>query len=302
MKRGEYSVDFGRLITAMITTFDDKGQLDLDRQTTIIEHLIKNGTETIIVCGTTGESPTLSKHEKMRLFEHTLETVNGRVKVLLGTGGNNTQESVALTREVEDLPADGIMLVTPYYNRPNQEGMYQHFKATAESTERPIMLYNVPGRTSVNMNAETVCRLAEISNITMVKEASEDLGQMVEIIANTPDDFVLYSGDDSLTLPVLSIGGYGVVSVASHILGVQMRQMMDCYVNGQVLKASKLHQKMYHYFQVLFSAPSPVPLKKALEILGFEVGSVRLPLVPLSHEEEIIIRSYFGEKIIIDPK
>lgn len=286
-------MEFGRLITAMVTAFNDEGDLDLKRQTQVIEHLIQTGTETIIVAGTTGESPTLSKDEKLRLFEHTLEIAGGRVKVIAGTGSNNTKDSIELTRKAEELGVDGIMLVTPYYNRPNQEGLFQHFKAIAQSTALPVMLYNVPGRTGCNMEAETVCRLAEISNITMVKEASGNLSQMTEILRGTPDGFVLYSGDDSLTLPVLAIGGYGVVSVASHVLGRAMTDMINAFVHGRLDEAAKLHQQLEPQFKALFKAPSPVPVKTVMKELGVDAGPVRLPLVPLSQKEREHILGHF---------
>ncbi|GGK13290.1 4-hydroxy-tetrahydrodipicolinate synthase [Caldalkalibacillus thermarum] len=286
-------MSFGRLLTAMVTAFDVEGKLDLKRQTKVIEHLIQTGTETIVVAGTTGESPTLTKDEKLTLFEHTLEVTDGRVKVIAGTGSNNTQESIALTQKAEQLGVDGVMLVTPYYNRPNQEGLYQHFKAIAESTSLPVMLYNVPGRTSVNMEAETVCRLAEIPNITMVKEASGHLGQMTEIIKGTPDDFLLYSGDDNLTLPVLAIGGYGVVSVASHVVGREMSRMISAFVEGNVSEAAQIHGELYPKCKALFAAPSPVPVKQVLTELGIDVGPVRPPLVPLSESEKTHIMNYF---------
>ena len=222
-------MEFGRLLTAMVTAFDAEGELDLHRQTKVIEHLIQTGTETIVVAGTTGESPTLSKEEKLQLFKHTVEVAKGRAKVIAGTGSNNTKESIELTKKAEALGVDGIMLVNPYYNRPSQEGLYQHFKTVAESTSLPVMLYNIPGRSAVNMTVETVVRLAEVPNIKLMKEASGDLGQMTEIIRNTPDDFILYSGDDNLTIPVLAIGGVGIVSVASHVLGTEMSQMIHVF-------------------------------------------------------------------------
>lgn len=286
-------MEFGRLLTAMVTAFDDEGALDLNRQTKLIEHLIHTGTETIVVTGTTGESPTLTTDEKLRLYEHTLEVAAGRVKVIAGTGTNNTKDSIALTQQAERLGVDGIMLVTPYYNRPNQEGLYQHFKAIAESTSLPVMVYNVPGRTGCNLEAETVCRLAEIDNITMIKEASGNLSQMTDILRNTPEHFVLYSGDDSLTLPVLAIGGHGVVSVASHVVGIQMREMIEAFFKGNLAEAAKKHQLLEPQFKALFKAPSPVPVKTVLNMMGIEVGPVRLPLVPLNEREKEQILNHF---------
>lgn len=277
----------------MITTFTQEGDLDLQRQTKVINHLLETGTETIVVAGTTGESPTLSKEEKIELFEHTVAVSRDKGKVIAGTGSNNTRESILLTRHAEACGVDGIMLVNPYYNKPNQEGLYQHFKAIAESTTLPVMLYNIPGRSAVNMNVETVCRLAQIPNITMLKEASGDLGQMTEVMKNTPEDFILYSGDDSLTLPVLAIGGYGIVSVATHVLGSEISRMVQLFVDGQITEASQLHQDIYKMCSALFSSPSPVPVKRVLEHYGIEAGPVRLPLVPLTESEEEFILSYF---------
>lgn len=286
-------MNFGRVLTAMVTTFDQEGSLDLQRQTKVIDHLYQTGTETIVVAGTTGESPTLSKEEKIQLFEHTVAISRGKGKVIAGTGSNNTRESILLTRHAEASGVDGIMLVIPYYNKPNQEGLYQHFKAIAESTSLPVMLYNIPGRSAVNMTAETVCRLAQISNITMLKEANGDLGHMTEVINNTPDDFILYSGDDNLTLPVLAIGGYGIVSVAAHVVGKEMSKMVQLFIEGHIQEASQLHLSLYKKCNVLFSSPSPVPVKRVLEHYGIEVGPVRLPLVPLTKSEEEMILSFY---------
>lgn len=287
-------MDFGRLLTAMVTSFDSKGNLDLEKQTAIIEHLIQTGTDTLVVAGTTGESPTLTKEEKLKLFEHSVAVAKGRVKVMAGTGSNNTAESIALTKKAEEIGVDGIMLVTPYYNKPNQEGLYQHFKAIAESTNLPVMLYNVPGRSAMNLEASTVARLAQLPNVNMIKEASGDLGQMTEIIRNTPDDFILYSGDDNLTIPTLSIGGYGVVSVASHVVGKEMSQMIQLFTEGKVQEASRLHQELYPKCKALFMTPSPVPVKRVLESIGISTGPVRLPLVELTPEEEQKILASFS--------
>jgi 4-hydroxy-tetrahydrodipicolinate synthase len=293
LRKGQDEVDFGRVLTAMITTFNQEGELDLQRQTKVINHLLETGTETIVVAGTTGESPTLSKEEKIKLFEHTVAISRGKGKVIAGTGSNNTKESILLTQQAEAAGVDGIMLVNPYYNKPNQEGLYQHFKAIAENTTLPVMLYNIPGRSAVNMSVETICRLAQIPNITMLKEANGDLGHMTEVINNTPDDFILYSGDDNLTLPVLAIGGYGIVSVAAHVLGKEMSRMVQLFIDGQVKEASKLHQDLYKKCNALFSSPSPVPVKRVLEYSGIEVGPVRLPLVSLTESEEEFILSNF---------
>jgi 4-hydroxy-tetrahydrodipicolinate synthase len=278
-------VHFGRVSTAMVTPFDKKGHIDFAKTTQLINYLIENGTDSLVVAGTTGESPTLSKEEKLALFTHVVKIADGRVPVIAGTGSNNTYASIELTKKAEQLGVDAIMLVAPYYNKPNQEGLYQHFKTIAESTSLPVMVYNIPGRSAVNILPETIVRLSKIPNIVAVKEASGDLSAMTHIIANTDDDFQLYSGDDGITIPVLSIGGVGVVSVASHIIGNEMQEMVKSYLAGENEKAAKLHQQLLPIIQGLFSAPSPVPVKTALQVKGMGVGSVRLPLVPLTEQE-----------------
>lgn len=278
-------VQFGRISTAMVTPFDSKGHVDFAKTTQLVNHLIKTGTESLVVAGTTGESPTLTKEEKIALFDHVVKVVDKRIPVIAGTGSNNTYATVELTKKVAKLGVDGIMIVAPYYNKPSQEGLYQHFKAVADNTDLPIMVYNIPGRSAVNILPETIIRLSEIPNIVCVKEASGDLSAMTKIIANTPDDFMLYSGDDSLALPVLSIGGTGVVSVSSHIIGDQMQDMVKAYVSGKHEEAAKLHQKLLPIMQGMFKAPNPAPVKTALQMMGLDVGTVRLPLVPLNHEE-----------------
>lgn len=276
---------FGRVSTAMVTPFDHKGHIDFAKTTKLVNHLIENGTESLVVAGTTGESPTLSKEEKIALFEHIVKVVDKRIPVIAGTGSNNTYASIELTKKAEQIGVDAIMIVAPYYNKPNQEGLYQHFKAVAEATTLPVMVYNIPGRSVVNILPDTVIRLSNIANIVAVKEASGDLNAMTKIIANTDDDFLLYSGDDSLTLPILSIGGAGIVSVAAHVIGKEMQEMVQAFLGGEVEKAAKMHQHLLPIMQGLFTAPSPAPVKTALQLKGLDVGSVRLPLVPLSEQE-----------------
>jgi 4-hydroxy-tetrahydrodipicolinate synthase len=278
-------VYFGRVSTAMVTPFDIKGHVDFTKATKLVNYLIENGTESIVVAGTTGESPTLSKEEKLALFEHVVKVVDKRVPVIAGTGSNNTYATIELTKKAEQLGVDGIMLVAPYYNKPNQEGLYQHFKAVAEATKLPIIVYNIPGRSVVNVHPDTVIKLSKIPNIAAVKEASGDLNAMTKIIANTDEDFLLYSGDDSLTLPVLAIGGTGVISVASHVIGNDIQEMVQAFLNGNYEAASKKHQEILPVMQGLFAAPNPAPVKTALQLKGLDVGSVRLPLVPLTEQE-----------------
>ncbi|MFS0637233.1 4-hydroxy-tetrahydrodipicolinate synthase [Mesobacillus foraminis] len=278
-------VQFGRISTAMVTPFDNKGHIDFAKTTQLVNHLIDNGTESLVVAGTTGESPTLSKEEKIALFKHVVKVVDKRIPVIAGTGSNNTYATVELTKKAEQVGVDAIMIVAPYYNKPNQEGLYQHFKTVAEATRLPVMVYNIPGRSVVNIHPDTIIRLSEVPNIVAVKEASGDLNAVTRIIANTPDDFLVYSGDDGITLPVLAIGGTGVVSVASHIIGNEMQEMVQAFLGGQNEKAARLHQQLLPVMQGLFSAPSPGPVKTALQLKGMNVGGVRLPLVPLTEQE-----------------
>jgi 4-hydroxy-tetrahydrodipicolinate synthase len=278
-------VHFGRVSTAMVTPFDKKGHIDFAKTTQLVNYLIENGTDSLVVAGTTGESPTLSKEEKLALFSHVVKVVNKRIPVIAGTGSNNTYASIELTKKAEQLGVDGIMVVAPYYNKPNQEGLFQHFKAVTEATQLPVMVYNIPGRSAVNIQPETIIRLSEIENIVAVKEASGDLNAMTHIIANTAEDFLLYSGDDSMTIPVLSIGGAGVVSVASHVIGNELQLMVKTFFDGDHKQAAKLHQQLLPLVQGLFTAPSPAPVKTALQIKGLDVGSVRLPLIGLNEQE-----------------
>lgn len=278
-------MNFGKVITAMVTPFDQAGHVDFQATEQLVNHLLANGTDAIVVGGTTGESPTLSTEEKVQLFYQVVRVVQGRVPVIAGTGSNNTQASITLTEAAKEAGVDAVMLVSPYYNKPSQEGMYQHFKAIAESTDLPIMIYNIPGRSVVNIDVDTTVRLSKIKNIVATKEASGDLDAMARIIAETDDNFTLYSGDDSLTLPVLSIGGAGVVSVASHIIGNEMQDMVASFLQGHVQHAALLHRQLLPTMKALFNAPNPTPVKAALELKGIPVGSVRLPLVPLTEEE-----------------
>lgn len=285
ISRSENMIDFGKVATAMVTPFDHKGNIDFEKTTQLINYLISNGSDALVIAGTTGESPTLSTEEKLALFRHSVKVVDGRVPVVAGTGSNNTYASIELTKKAEEIGVDAIMIVTPYYNKPNQEGLYQHFKTIAESTELPVMLYNIPGRSVINMSVDTIVRLAELPNVVALKDASGDLDAMTAIIAQTSDDFALYSGDDGLTLPVLAIGGTGIISVASHIIGNEMQEMVKVYESGNPKEAAKIHQRIVPVMKSLFAAPSPTPVKTALQLKGLDVGSVRLPLVPLTEEE-----------------
>lgn len=275
---------FGNVSTAMVTPFDSKGNIDFTKTTKLVNYLIENGSDSLVVAGTTGESPTLSTEEKLALFRHVVKVVDKRVPVIAGTGSNNTRASIDLTKKAEETGVDAIMIVAPYYNKPSQEGIIAHFKAIAEVTSLPIMAYNVPGRTIVHFTADTVIELSKIPNVIAIKDAGGNLGDMSRIIEET-EDFQLYSGDDGMTLPVLSIGGTGIVSVASHVIGNEMQQMVTAYKQGNVAEAARLHRKLLPVMDELFKAPSPAPVKTALQFKGLDVGSVRLPLLPLNHQQ-----------------
>ncbi|ERI09816.1 dihydrodipicolinate synthase [Aneurinibacillus aneurinilyticus ATCC 12856] len=286
-KGGIGMIDLGRMVTAMVTPFDAGLQVDKKQTEALVEHLIATGSTALVVAGTTGESPTLTGQEKVDLFRHVVEIVNGRIPVVAGTGSNSTAASIELTQKAVKCGVDGVMLVVPYYNKPSQEGLYQHFKTIAESTKLPVMLYNIPGRSVINMKPETTIRLAhDVANIVAIKEANSDTSQMSIIIDKTPDDFVLYTGDDGMTLPCMSVGGKGIVSVASHVIGREMSEMIQAFVSGDITKASALHRKLLPIFEGLFIAANPTPVKAALIMQGIEVGGVRLPLVELTEEEQ----------------
>jgi len=286
---------FGRLLTAMATPFDETGAVDWGQATVLAKHLIANGSDGIVVAGTTGESPTLSDEEKIRLFRTVKEAVGGRAAVVAGAGTYDTKHSIHLTKEAQRTGADGILLVNPYYNRPSQDGLYAHFRTVAESTSLPCMLYNIPSRTGVNCLPETIAKLSEIPNITAVKEASGNLDQASEIRQRTKPEFRIYSGDDSLTLPILSVGGTGIVSVAAHLVGREILEMVRTYERGDVRKALSIHIRLFPLFKVLFITTNPVPLKAALNLSGFNVGKPRLPLVEATAKEKEQIQSVLKE-------
>lgn len=273
-------VDFGRVLTAMITPFTPEGEVNYEVAEKLAAHLVQHGTDTVVVCGTTGESPTLTWEEEYELFQVVKAAVTPYgAKVIAGTGSNSTHEAIAATQKAAKLGLDGSLQVAPYYNKPPQAGLYQHFKSIAESTpELPLMLYNIPGRTGVNLLPETIVRLAEIPNIVAVKEASGNLDQASQIRSATPANFKIYSGDDSLTLPLLSVGATGVVSVASHLVGDQIQAMVRAFEAGEVQTATQIHLKLFPLFKSLFIVTNPIPLKAALNLQGWEVGNTRSPL------------------------
>ena len=286
---------FGQVLTAMVTPFDAQGQINESGVERLVEHLLANGSDGIVVCGTTGESPTLSHAEKLRLFRLVKQVAGSRGTVIAGTGGNDTAASIALTQEAVETGVDGALLVVPPYNKPSQEGLYQHFKAIAASVPGlRCVLYNVPPRTAQNMDAATTIRLAkDVPNIVATKEAAGNLVQCAEIVADAPREFAVYSGDDGMTLPLLAVGGVGVVSVTSHLVGKDMKAMHTAFFAGQLAEAVRLNGKMLPMLRACFqpTTPSPVPLKAALSLLGLDVGGVRLPLVEANAKELEIVKT-----------
>ena len=272
-------VKFGRVLTAMITPFKEDGSVNYAVAERLAVHLADRGTDSLVVCGTTGESPTMSWDEEYELFQVVQKAVAGKALVIAGAGSNSTSEAIEATQKAAKLGLDGCLQVVPYYNKPPQEGLYNHFRAIAQSApELSIMLYNIPGRTGQNMLPETVARLAEIPNIVAVKEASGNLDQASQIRCLTPPEFAIYSGDDSLTLPMLAVGGSGVVSVASHLVGEQLQQMIEAFEAGQVQVATQIHLQLFDLFKALFLTTNPIPVKAALKLQGWDVGSTRPPL------------------------
>jgi len=283
-------VELGEVITAMVTPFNEELEVNYEAAVDLANYLVNNGSDGILVLGTTGEVPTLTKEEKMKLIETVKESVGDRAKVIVGTGSYSTQESIKMTKKVTDLGVDGVMLVTPYYNKPPQAGLYNHFKEVAEVTDLPVILYNVPGRTSRNIEPETVAKLADIDNIVAIKEASGDVEQAATINRLTDDDFMIYSGDDGLTLPILSIGGTGIISVAAHLVGSKIKDMVTAYKAGEVQKAAGLNAELGELFAKIFMTTNPIPVKAALNLMGQQVGSVRPPLVDANAKEEEVLR------------
>jgi 4-hydroxy-tetrahydrodipicolinate synthase len=282
----------GAVLTAMVTPFDSELRVDLQRAADLAVYLVEHGSDGLVVAGTTGEAPTLSKAEKLDLFKVVKEAVGDAAAVVAGTGSNNTADSIEITRAVNGLGLDGIMLTGPYYNKPSQEGFYQHFKAIATVTDLPVVLYNVPGRTAKNIEAATVLRLAEeLGNVVAVKEASGDLEQISVICAGSPADFVVYSGEDVLTLPMLAVGCVGVISVASHLAGPQIAAMVAAHIAGRVDEAARIHQSLLPIYKACFlGSGNPACVKRGLDIIGQPTGGTRLPLVEATDADTEVIR------------
>ncbi len=283
-------VKFGKVLTAMVTPFNQDLEVDYQRTQELVVRLIESGSDGVVVSGTTGESPTLSKKEKLNLFRAVVEAIGGKGIVIAGTGSYNTAESVELTKEAEKTGVDGLLLVAPYYNKPSQEGLYRHFKEIAGATSLPAIIYNIPGRTGVNISVDTMVRLAEIENVVGVKESSGNLAQVSEIFEKTPSDFLIYSGDDALTLPVLSVGGVGIISVAGHIAGRRISEMVTAYERGEIAKAAEINASLGPLFRTLFINTNPIMVKTACNLVGLKVGGLRLPLVEASERETEIMR------------
>ena len=271
---------FGRLLTAMVTPFGPDLEIDLNRAQELAVDLVKRGNDGLVISGTTGESPTLTKAEKSSLFTAVLEALDGSAPVIANVGNNNTADSVAFAKEAEQLGVDGLMAVVPYYNKPPQEGLYRHFKAIAEAVEIPVIVYNIPGRSVINMDTSTTLRLAhDVPNIVGVKEASGKLDQIADIAAGAPDGFVVYAGDDEITLPLMALGGYGVIATIGNVAPEGMREIIDYMAAGEPVKALASHMKLQPLMKELFITTNPIMVKAALRVSGFDVGGVRLPLV-----------------------
>jgi 4-hydroxy-tetrahydrodipicolinate synthase len=280
----------------MVTPFTAEGAVDYGVAEKLAAHLADHGTDTVVVCGTTGESPTLTWDEEYQLFQAVQRAVAGKARVMAGTGSNSTTEAIAATQKASQLGLDGTLQVVPYYNKPPQEGLYQHFRAIAEaSPDLPVMLYNIPGRTGQNLLPDTIARLAEIPNIVAVKEASGSMDQVSQIRRLVPADFNIYSGDDSLTLPLLAVGGQGVVSVASHLVGDRLQAMIQFFDQGKPQDAIQIHLQLFPLFKALFVTTNPIPVKAALRLQGWQVGSTRSPLNEISTQSLDTLQSVMKE-------
>jgi 4-hydroxy-tetrahydrodipicolinate synthase len=292
---------FGRLITAMVTPFDESRELDLNRAQELADRLIAGGTDSIIVNGTTGECPTVFYPNKIELFKAVVSAVDGRVPVIANVGDNCTADSVDFAKDVQKLGVDGFMTVVPYYNKPPQEGMYQHFASIASAVDLPIILYNIPGRCVVNMEAATTLRLAnDFENIVAVKEASGKLDQVEAIAKDAPSGFSIYSGDDSLTLDVMARGGVGVISTISNVATARMKEIVELYANGEVEKAYKANEALLPLMNGLFETSNPILVKEALKLSGFPVGGVRLPLVDATEEQSARLAQIMRETGVLE--
>jgi 4-hydroxy-tetrahydrodipicolinate synthase len=281
---------FGAVVTAMVTPFREDHSLDLDAARSLAAHLYERGTESIVVAGSTGESPTLTHKEKLELFRAVIEVAKGRGKVVCGTGTYDTAETLELSREAEGLGADGLLLVTPYYNKPPQRGLLVHFSQVANAVSIPVVAYNIPGRTGIRIEHDTLLQMAEVPNIVGVKDSTGDFQAISKLISEAPPDFEVYSGDDWATFGYLCLGAVGVVSVAAHLVSGRIKQLCDLIEAGDIPAARKIHEELTPLFNALFITSNPIPVKTALEMVGHPVGPPRLPLVPATAEERERIR------------
>jgi 4-hydroxy-tetrahydrodipicolinate synthase len=288
-------VVLGRLFTAMVTPFSADDSVDYKNARRLASALVKSGSDGLVVSGTTGESPNLSTQEKIRLFSEIKDELGDTKSVIAGTGNYSTKESIELSTEAKKAGADALLLVVPYYNKPTQEGLYQHFKAIAESTDLPCILYNVPSRTITNLDAETTIRLSEISNIVGIKEASSDFDQISYIIDGTNEDFKIWSGNDSDTFSIMCLGGYGVISVASHLVGLQIKSMIQMLLDGSILGAASLHHKLLPISKGLFTIANPIPVKYCVNLIGFPAGHTRLPLTEVDSITKIFLDNLLSQ-------
>ena len=281
---------FGEVLTAMVTPFDQELKVDYSKARELARYLVTNGSDGLVVLGTTGEVPTLSTTEKLRLLETIVDEVGDQTTVIAGTGSYSTAASLELSKKAAAIGVDGVMLVVPYYNKPPQNGLYQHFKKIAAGIDLPILLYNVPGRTARNLEVTTLKKLADIDNIIAVKEASLDMAQISTMTRVLPEDFYVYSGEDTFTLPILAVGGHGVVSVAAHLVGVEIKRMIQAFKAGKVEEAIALNKQLGPIFEAIFITTNPIPVKAALNVLGMNVGSLRPPLLNIMPDEEEVLK------------
>ena len=286
---------FGAVVTAMVTPFHEDHSLDLGGAQELAAYLLENGSDALVVAGSTGESPTLTHKEKVELFRAVIEVARGRGKVVCGTGTYSTAETVGLSREAEDVGADGLLLVTPYYNNPPQRGLLEHFTLVAGAVSVPIVAYNIPGRTGIRIEHDTLLSMSEISNIVGVKDSTGDFQAISRLISEAPADFEVYSGDDWATFGYVCLGAVGVISVAAHLVGGRIRQMIDLIASGDIPAARKIHEELTPLFNALFITSNPIPVKTALGLVGRPAGPPRLPLVPATAEERARIEKALGD-------
>lgn len=277
---------FGEVLTAMVTPFDENLDVDLEQTAKLATYLVENGSDGLVVLGTTGEVPVLTEEEKVNILQTVVDEVGDRATIVAGTGSYSTAASINMTRKAQDIGVDGIMLVVPYYNKPPQKGLYKHFSMIAAETSLPVMIYNVPGRTSRNIEPDTVKDLSEIDNIIAIKEASGDVSQFSEITRITDENFYVYSGDDNCTMPILSVGGQGIISVASHLVGKEIKKMIRAFKKGNVEEAIRLNKKLTPIFSGIFINTNPIPVKAALNMMGINVGGLRPPLIELGNADK----------------